>query len=296
MTDVNNSLNVDNGIPSDYQTLIDYNDSITKIRNTRADLSWRDWAKVGIKDAIYAYRGGKLGGKIGAVFGPHGSTAGAIIGGVVIGGAASYFQYQKCVDKNAFCPFYLSNPTDSLDNGPTLEAPPAQISFESCFVDAQSEEFAEEFNWGIANGLDSCSVKVAIQHNYLLESIESKGAEELEEDVLNLLSAPERYVVESSEFKALYDECAEEPSYQDFDEHTDADFIMDLFIEAIEETCLCQDDVNEIVSFYTSFVRNNEDLENDEKDCLCAAFAVMSYSFKYWSENWPYDENWPYEE
>jgi hypothetical protein len=52
--------------------------------------TFKDWCNIGVADLSGAWVGSWAGGKVGGLFGPQGAAIGAVAGGVIVGAAASY--------------------------------------------------------------------------------------------------------------------------------------------------------------------------------------------------------------
>lgn len=195
---------LDSGMPNTdsqatvIQVLQDYNDSIS-IPQSRG-IGWVGWLSVAIADGGGAYQGAKLGGKIGAIFGPKGAAAGAVAGGVIVGGSASYVQYQRANDISQFSPY-------SLDKAPIAR----KNTFTAGYVETKDMIIPADYNLGISNGLDSCAVKIAIQHNKILDRVNLIEFENNQQLVIEKLDNLEREIVESTEFEIGYDRIISNP-------------------------------------------------------------------------------------
>lgn len=258
--------------------LQEYNNGLTLTPQSRG-IGWLGWLSVAIADGKGAYDGAKLGGRIGAIFGPNGATAGAVVGGAVVGGAASYAQYKMAEKISDFSP-YSTRPL------PVVK----QQTIAAGYVISKDDIKPLDYTLGLSNGLDSCSVKIAIQHNKILEKVDIIQFENNQQQILENLEDIEKQIVNSKDFEIGYDQIVSNPLANNFDNKLTADNIMQLFIDAVSNSCQSQADLNQIISHYTSVVKTSNELTSEEKEWLYAGFAVMGYSFQYWSEKWPYEQ------
>lgn len=259
------------------KTLQDYNNSLTTPKSR--GIGWVGWLSVAIADGKGAYDGAKLGGRIGAFLGPKGAAAGAVVGGAVVGGAASYTQYKMAEKISNFSP-YSTRPL------PVIK----QETIAASYVISKNDIKPLDYTLGLNNGLDSCSVKIAIQHNKILEKVDVIQFENNQQQIIENLDDMEKQIVNSKEFEAGYNKIVKNPLADNFDTNLTADKVMQLFVNAVSNSCQSQNDLNQIISHYTSVVKTSNELTSDEKEWLYAGFAVMGYSFQYWSEKWPYEE------
>ena len=249
-----------------------YNDNFIPTPTSRS-IGRTGWLRVVIADGKGAYEGAKLGCKVGRWFGPKGATIGAILGGVVVGGGSSCRQYRR--ESQEISSRLCSAPVLPIETHRT---------FAACYAETKELIQPSDYTLGISLGLDSTSVKIAIQHNMVLDRVEAK--ELTNPQIIIGLTETEEKIVNSDEFKITSNEIISEPLSPRYDYDSYSDNIMNLFINLVSTNCRNQDDLNRIVSNYTSTVQNPYYFTTEETESLCAGFAVMAYS-QYWSEKWP---------
>lgn len=156
-------------------------------------------------------------------------------------------------------------------------------SFEDGYVISKDQVKPYDYTLGLNSGLDSCSVKIAIQHNKILANVELIEFNGDLPDLKSNLTELEQEIVNSEKFVAAYNEIMNDPLSTDVGEGYTSDQIMDLFAEAVGNSCSNQDELTQIVTRYTSIVKSSTEISDEEKEWLYSAFAVMSYSYEYWS-------------
>lgn len=251
----------------------------TKISMPQSRLCVLGLLSVVLADGKGAYDGAKVGGQIGAIFGPQGATTGAVVGGVIVGGAASYAQYKMANDIGNFSPY-------SLPGGPVI---PHEV-VEAGYVISKDEILPSDYAQGLSYGLDTCSVVIGIQHNKVLDKLDDAEFDTIKHQFLEKLDGIEREIVSTADFEIEYDRIVSNPLADRYDLSLVSDYVMQLFVDAVSNSCQSRDDLDEIISFYTSEVKASEELLAEEKEWLYAGFAVMGYSFDYWSNKWSYEE------
>ncbi len=255
-------------------SLQDYNYELAKTNSSR-DIGSVGWISVAVADGKGAYDGAKIGGRIGSLLGPKGTALGAFLGGAIVGGGASYTQYQIADKISKFSPYSVGSLTFTKQETITASYCLSRDSIKSI-----------DYSLGLADGLDSCSVKIGIQHNKILEKVRDV---ELDYDLSHItqnLGDIEKQIIYNEEFKTSYNKIVSNPLENTFNPNYKADRIMQLFIDAVSNSCKSQADLNQIVAHYASVVKGSKALTAEDKDCLYAGFAVMDYSFQYWSEKW----------
>lgn len=223
-------------------------------------------------DAQGAYEGSKAGRKLGDKYCPNEQKFGAEIGGAVIGAAVSY---KRCIELDGGKKTYpLSNRTNASTDKET---------FAAGYVSARESVHKQEYAKGISWGLDSCSTKVGILHNKVLDKVEYITLSGIQKEQISRLNPSERQLVESEEFKNEFltilsnSNSLTEPL-------TISDQIMDLFVEAVSKATDNQRYIERIIAHYTDVVKKSKDLSAEDKQSLCIGFAVMGYSYDYWSK------------
>lgn len=256
------------------QILINYNNRMPSMDETRG-LTTGHWINIAIKDAKGAYRGGKLGGKLGGLFGPHGATVGTVVGGVIVGGAASYIQYNK----------YENEVFIGLRNKPDLSPDGISIkSFASAYIENKTLHDDVEYKLGLDNGLDSCSTLIGILHNDVLDNVEYHRAIQKYEHNKSKMSNIEKYIVESDDLNDMYNSLFENEDTSTNEGTVDeSDKIINLFADVVRKNVSSEKDLHEIILFYVNIVSASTTLSQEDKESLLAAFSVMGYSYQYWS-------------
>lgn len=253
--------------------LIKYNQVLPKqIKTKSIGIGYAGWISVVLADGAGAYKGAKLGGKIGAIFGPKGAGVGAIVGGAIIGGASSYSQYQTAKKISEFSPY-------SLNNKENLEIE----DFEAGFNSTKGNYEPGDYDLGLAAGIDSCYVRIGIQHNRILNGVQLIHFED-KEQTSNNLTELELQIINSSDFSNGYYEITSNPLEINTEPGVVADRIINLYIDAISNSCSSEEDIITITSNYTQIVKSSSELSEAEKEWLFSGFATMCYSYKYWNE------------
>lgn len=232
---------------------------------------------IAAKDAKGAYKGGKTGGRLGKFFGPNGAIAGTIVGAVVVGGLASYIQYNKYKHSD----HYQSQSVPSLS--PSLLP---MESFASAYAENKALISRSDYILGFNNGLDSCATKSGILHNKVLNRINYHNSQQDHSEYIESLSDIEKYVLNSEDFIKEYNSTFTESNVGNIITSADeADRIMNLFLYAIQKNVTSLSDLNQIIQNYVATVVKSNTLTDIEKESLLSAFSVMGYSYVYWSEN-----------
>ena len=265
--------------PNVIQELKNFNKSL-KVSPKSRGLGWVGWLSVAIADSKGAYDGAKLGSKIGAILGPKGAAAGALIGGTIAGSGASFSQYEMARKVSEFSPYSL----------PVITVAPTQVTISTGYLQTKELIYKEDYELGISCGIDSTYVGVAIQHNLIMEKVESIAFEDIETLLNGELTDIESQIIYSDEYASGYDEIVSNPLECEIEPCNVTDQIMTLFIDAVYTACTDKADLNLIITNYTEATKNSKDLTETEKSWLYTGYAVMAYSFEYWSEEWPYEE------
>lgn len=226
---------------------------------------------VGLADFSGACSGAKLGGQLGAIVGPNGAIVGATIGGVICGAASSFAQYKMSETIKEFRPCSTST-FQGLN----------QKSFEAAYAREKDYIQQSDYRYGIALGLDSCATKIAILHNKVLDIVEDIDNTGNYGSYISHFNVIEMSVVNDGDFIKMYKKLSVNPTFK-ADPTSVMDSIMSLFIAAVNNNVNQMSDLDSIIQFYSSTVRNSSDLNQIEKDALLSGFAVMKYSAIYWS-------------
>lgn len=269
-----NVVNYDEPVVSDSIDVIvhlkEYNNSISpKSRG----LNWVGWISVVIADGSGAYTGAKYGGRIGSLFGPHGTTVGAIAGGVIVGAASSIQQYNRANTILRFSPYAISN-NNNVSKG----------IIEKGYVLSKTMISDESYDTGISLGLDSISTKVAIQHNIILENYKMFERDNAITRMDNIESA----ILNDESFISCYNSVVSDPLNSEFEKDVISDQIMQLYLTAINDSGSNSASINLITSYYINTVKQSSEVPEEQKQWLYKGFAVMTYSYKYWQEKEPF--------
>lgn len=253
------------------KNLQNYNDSISNYStpSTRG-IGWMGCLTIAMKDASGAYTGAKLGAKVGVIFGPKGAVVGGTLGGIIIGGASSWDQYVRVKNISNFSPY-------STQATPTV----SQQTVSTCYVLTKNAIKPSDFLLGQSLGLDTCAVKIGIQHNNVIKKIETYDSNTDQGQILLGLDYTEKEILNSNEFKVGFNKIVG-TSDHNLNPNETSDQVMQLLVNVIRTRQTC-DEVNQTVTYYTSVVKASPDLTEEEKEWLYAGFAVMGYSCRYWN-------------
>lgn len=232
--------------------------------------------KVIIADANGAAAGATVGGLLGSVAPGVGNIAGAAIGAGVVGGIAS-----DLAKAEEFWPSLIQASESEKLHSPKRE------SFEASYAEAKEKIASSDFALGLSLNLDSCSTRVGILHNMILDrvyEIESKGNQiALKSDYLTVF---EQQLFSSESYISTYEQVVNKITPPELTETTKCNEVMNLFFQAIEKKCTDEDAFKELVRKYVNTVQDSKELSKDEKSYLSMVFAVAAYSCEFWCENW----------
>lgn len=243
--------------------------------NSRGDNGCTQITDIIVADAQGAYKGSKAIGKIASKFGQNGQKVGKEAGGVVIGSASSYKRYLE-IEQAKF----------STPMGADTRITTDQETFTAGYASTKDAVQKKDYSLGIAWGLDSCSIKVGILHNKVLDEIKLIEKSGNQKDLLSRLNPGEKNLIESDDFKVAYNNIISNSTEISFSQ-TLSDQVMNMFVEAVEKSGEDQNSVCRIISKYTIEVSLSKDLSEEDKESLYIGFAVMGYSHAYWSERLP---------
>lgn len=225
-----------------------------------------------IADAQGAYKGSKAIGNIATQFGTNGQKMGKEAGGVVIGSAASYKRYYEIEQATLLTP--MGTDTRTIAD---------QETFTAGYAATKDDVQKTDYTLGVSCGLDSCSTRVGILHNKVLDEIKLIENSGNQKDLLSRLNPGEKELTESNDFKAAYNSILFNPKDSSIP-YTLCDHVMDLCVEAVKKSGEEQADVCRIISKYVVEVKTSKELSEEDKQSLYIGFAVMGYSHAYWSE------------
>jgi len=260
------------------QTLEAVNDNFMA---NKSEIRGKGWGRkvlrvlyVATADIGGAYEIGKIGGKVGAVFGPKGAVVGAAVGGTIGAVGASYGAYcsSRSVTIDADYPLVVSAYSYMQENKELKSLVPSE---------GVSLQIPKEYNRPIEAG---------VEHNLMLSLLREESST-LSTHV-NKLSDLERSVTESPEFQKAYNDCiqrAKEITFTPKRAGKDdlGQKVMNLFLNVYTEYPQDQADVNEIINKYISVIEQSSELSKEEKELIYSSLSVAAYSFKYWENELP---------
>lgn len=257
-----------------------YNDRLPSMPYGRG-LSWVSWLSIVIADGKGGYEGAKIGMRIGAHLGPKGLIIGGCFGGTIIGAVASFSQYQMAKDISGFSP-YVVEPFLIID----------KRDMTASYVLVKDSVSATDYNLGLSYGVDTCIIQTAVHHNKILDNVERIHTSGNQHILIEGLDAIEYQIYEDTEFNYYYNKLSLSPLGNNLESDENllgtSDSIMNLFIMAVNKSCTNQEELNEIISYYTYIVKKSKVLSEEDKDCLYTGFAVTGYSFQYWTNKFPF--------
>ena len=193
-------------------------------------------------------------------------------GGVVIGAAVSYKRYFELES---------SNISTTQSTSGVIES--SRDNFSAAYALTKDKVQESDYTLGLTCGLDSCSAKVGILHNKVLEEIKYVELLANKQSLFDRFNPVERTLIDSKEFLSVYEDILN--GTFDVTSHiTLSDQIMSLFVEAVNKAEEDFDIVYRIISNYVSIVKKSKELSDNDKQSLYIGFAVMGYSYEYWSE------------
>lgn len=234
----------------------------------KTEMTMEDCLDIASEDVLKAASGALLGGKF---FGGWG----AVVGGVVVGAAGSWLEYRRIEQTNQ-----EANKPKAPSLNPTILQ---QEIFEKGYVLSKDMMTNTDYQLAHDTGLDSCYVRVGILHNYILDNLAVVMHSD-SDHLLNELSAQEIALLDHEEFRANYIEILEGRSGSLAGFSGYATQIMQLFLKGIRNSCDTQEKVNSFIGYYTAAVKRASSLSDVERDALLSGFAVMSYSWKHWTD------------
>ena len=276
---------------------IEFNKTLTPIPQSRATTR-ADWCGIVCSDVIAAANGVSAGAKIGSYFGPKGALIGMIAGGVIVGAAGSYLDYEERVER-----------LDTLKVGQIHSDSYESKLYDQTIFDgyAIAETLINQEDYAIGNSLnfDSTSTKIGIMHNKVLDVVDKTSIETgsfISTDFDSLQIA----IINHPEFIAAYQNVVNNTSYH---KKSMCDRIIDSFCDAIKKSCDSTEDLHYIIEQYKlrvqslategyteilgictdgRLVTQTTFLSIDQIQQMNAAFAVAAYSYDYWSTVYPY--------
>lgn len=241
--------------------------------------SAKEIASVAIADISGAYGGAKGGAKIGAYIGSflgspiYGAAVGALVGGIAIGATCSW---AASPDTKA---------SQYIDYSRVINV---------CEWAMKEDMTNEKWDWLVPDeetvnntALSPESVKIGSLHNLMLAGL--VGDIMIEDDYLDTKSSAtdndlESSILSSQEMEDLLDNVTRNVSNGNIAyDYSLPSSVLGLFLNVFES---CTDDCNDvsfIINKYQQIIRESDELNMEEKQYLCDAFATALYSFNYWS-------------
>lgn len=267
------SINPNNCIT--IKKLQEFNENFVPSEDTRGwKFTLAEVLAVAISDYSGACSGAKLGGTIGALVGPNGAVVGATVGGAICGAAQSYASYKMAEAIRDFRPY--SNSDFKILS---------QKSYEASYLIGNATIKQQDYKYGNALGLDSCSVKIGILHNKILDTVESIETEVEQDSYILNMDPVEKNIVYDIEFQKEYDRVSHNPRFV-ADPNSAMDTIMSLFIQAVNNKVNSFLDLDIIIKHYVITIKQSSDLTQIEKDALLAGMSVMKYSVMHWASKY----------
>lgn len=251
-----------------------FNDSLLSIQSSEG----RGWITTTLRivdivasDALGALGGIEIGGKIGGIFGPHGATIGAGIGGLICGVGASYERYDH---------YYPSRFDDIIS--PQFVIAAYVLTKES---DVElNQYYPSQINLKLPND------KVQLQdmgayHNLVLKNlIEGKLSSTPAAEVLTVT---EISIIESSDFESQYYSALQIISNTDYDvilKTGTRNNVMKLYLEAMNKCVQKASDLELISNEYVTQISYSSELIEGDKDMLYSAISVAVSSYEFWED------------
>jgi hypothetical protein len=245
--------------------LTEYNNQLSSNSSRMGGLGW---IAVAGADVYGAYKGAQAGAYLGAFLGPHGATVGGVIGGLLCGTSASYHSYK-----------YMSRASDS-DEMPTLRKKTLGV-----YTEVKPMPIVKNDDIQIVYSLryDTIATKVAVLHNVILAEVQSGNIEYANINYSNL-SKEELQIVSLPDFESAFNTIVPQAgNYRTFKVETEADQVMNLFMEAIDKAGNSLSEITTIINDYIQIIEKSKSLSDEQKDALYTAFTVAAYSYNYWS-------------
>lgn len=250
--------------------LMSFNDSILKSSETRGKKVDK-WIDVAVADAEGAAAGITIGGFFGRFLGPYATVIAAVGCGTVLGAAASYTRYNsyESVTMQPRIPRFIQDIKDD--------------TFCAAYTKSKNTINISEYRDGLSNNLDSCSVMIGIIHNRILDELNGVENEQNQSYYINTLSDTERQIFESPQFINKFNSIISGNDKILSTQRNKSEEVFILFRDAVTQNVSSIEDLSIIVRNYSMVVNTSNELNEEEKQCLLGSFAVMYYSYKYWS-------------
>lgn len=253
-----------------------FNDSLMQIcSKTRGYRGSLDYTAVACADVGGMYAGGKAGAWLGSWIGhPH---VGAGIGALVVGAYSSYRAHRIIMDTRAGVPSVELEPID-------VAAAYIQILKDESLI---SENTLHEIKLNFKN-VDKDIVESGPKHNIIVKNLQNKCFAPFEE-VKKYLSEDEITILKSDEFAALFDSIDRRSDIILLNNNTQLskekvipDQLMKLFTDILQKYSDKADDVEFIINRYIEAVENTSELSQDDKNIILKSLSVAASSFELW--------------
>jgi len=227
------------------------------------------YTKIAYKDIKGAYKLGKIGLRIGRVFGPEGAATGAVIGGLIGGAGYSYIEYNKGQTRagnQIASPLQVTQAYISVvESAPTYsEYTPTQITLQYPTTNQSTQ-------------------LMGAKHNLILQKLVDN---ELSLTPINkCLSPEEESIISSQEFEESYYAGLESESSNEEADEDIPDVVMRLYLDIFKNYPDKADDVEFITNKYIELVSASNELTEEEKEIIYSALSVAASSYEYWEYN-----------
>ena len=200
--------------------------------------------------------GAGIGVKMGSVFGPWGM----LVGGLIVGGLASWAESGICCDEskdflwvfeNNYTPAiaYIPNPTNPFDE-----------------VGVLHNQVLVNLAEGLSTGQIEDPDNFYLLYKHLIPSIKSNYP-----DAIDLISDPAFVEMLNTSNDVILEDVLSENAYE----------IYDIYISAAMEIDYLEDYINFTIDYENLLLE--VDMDEDEKNAILAALAVSRYSNTYWT-------------
>lgn len=227
------------------------------------------YTKIAYKDIKGAYKLGKIGLRIGQVFGPEGATAGAVIGGLIGGAGYSYIEYNKGQSRainTVSSPLQVTQAYVSVvESAPTYsDYTPTQITLQYPTANTNTQ-------------------LMGAKHNLVLQKLVDN---DLSLTPINKCLTPEEEsIITSKEFEDAYYAGLEAENINSDTNEDVPDVVMRLYLEVFQNYPDKADDVEFITNKYIELISASNELTAEEKEIIYSALSVAASSYEYWENS-----------
>lgn len=227
------------------------------------------YTKIAYKDIKGAYKLGKIGLKIGRVFGPEGAATGAVIGGLIGGAGYSYIEYNKGQSR-AINP--IASPLQVTQAYVSVvEAAPTYTDYTPTHITLQYPT------------VNTNTQLMGAKHNLVLQKLVDN---DLSLTPINKCLTPEEEsIISSKEFEESYYAGLESESNSAETDDDVPDVVMRLYLEVFQNYPDKADDVEFITNKYIELISASNELTAEEKEIIYSALSVAASSYEYWENN-----------